>query len=151
MLSSTEDKTVLKLLEEACIELMKQSFVFKTQDGSQAKYRAVYCRMLWSKSHDHTTCHACSSVGSYMFCPQLFWQFTFTSLLLPFLPPSRCGVSHVTSVIHTNAMHGVNMSVLAVHLYFNLFSLPLQSLWPTSATPNEEPRQQSSLTTGRNT
>ena len=52
MFNSTEsDLTVFKLLEEACIELMKLSYQFKSQDGSQPKYRSVYCQMLWSRSH----------------------------------------------------------------------------------------------------
>ncbi len=47
--STESDQTVLKLLEEACIELMKMSFQLKSHEASQAKYRAVYSRMLWSK------------------------------------------------------------------------------------------------------
>lgn len=41
--------TVFHLLEHACIELMKQSFIIKGQEGSQLTHHFVYNRMLWSK------------------------------------------------------------------------------------------------------
>ena len=54
--SSTEaDQTVFKILEDACIELMKLSFELKSQDGSHAKHWDVYHRMLWSECVVMTT------------------------------------------------------------------------------------------------
>ena len=43
--------TVFHLLEHACIELMKQSFIIKGREGNQLAHHFVYNRMLWSKFH----------------------------------------------------------------------------------------------------
>jgi len=60
MFSSVEELTVFKLLELACVELMKLSFQYKSQEGAQTSHRSVYCRMLWGKG---PACSPCTSGG----------------------------------------------------------------------------------------
>ena len=104
--------TVMHLLEEACIDLMKQSFVLKSQDGSQLGHRSVYYRMLWSKcscANQHEDC-VCPLVHLLVSVKHFHFYICWEGIEVVYLGGLYC-----SGIIINDSFYFIVMYVVVIH------------------------------------